>query len=83
MKDGVSKIVGKRIRGVVEVHNKRRKPDHQLFLLFADGTHFELYCLDSEILCAGGAMPGDIDFFTEGRLSDSIERKHYDGSITD
>ena len=43
MKKYLSQIIGKTIQGIVWRENNFR-PDSQLFLLFSDGTHYELYC---------------------------------------
>ena len=42
MKDGVKYLVGKQIAGVV-VASSSRPPRHQVFLVFPDGSRFELY----------------------------------------
>ena len=53
MKDGLKYIVGKEIAAVVVVESKKpRQPRHQVFLLFKDGTRFELY--GDAFTCCGG-----------------------------
>ena len=42
MKDGLAKIVGRRIAGVV-VAQSPRGPRQQVFLVFEDGTRFEFW----------------------------------------
>lgn len=42
MKDGVKYLVGKQIVGVV-VARSAKEPRHQIFLVFPDGSRFEIY----------------------------------------
>jgi hypothetical protein len=42
MKDGVKYLVGKQIAAVVVARSKR-PPNHQVFLIFPDGTRFEFW----------------------------------------
>ncbi len=42
MKDGVKYLVGKQIAGVI-VARSSQEPRHQVFLVFPDGSRFELY----------------------------------------
>ncbi len=51
MKDGLAKIVGKRIAGVV-VAESPRGPRQQVFLVFDDGTRFEFWG-DAFSCCSG------------------------------
>ena len=51
MKDGLAEIVGRRVAGVV-VAQSPRGPRQQVFLVFDDGTRFELYG-ESFTCCAG------------------------------
>jgi hypothetical protein len=55
MKDGVTKIVGKTINGLVIAEGSRR----QVFLLFEDDTHFEFY--GDSFTGAGGIDPGGLE----------------------
>ena len=40
---GLQQIIGKTIRAVVVSANRQCEPAYQLFLVFDDDTHFELY----------------------------------------
>lgn len=40
--DALNKVIGKRINGIVFAESLG-PPRHQLFLIFDDGTHYELY----------------------------------------
>lgn len=51
MKDGLKYIVGKTIAGVV-VASSKGSPHNQVFLIFPDGSRFELYG-DNFSCCAG------------------------------
>ena len=57
MKDAIRNIVGKRVAGVV-VKEASRPPRTQVFLVFSDGTFYELY---GDIAGAGGVDRGGID----------------------
>ena len=52
MKDGLKYIVGKRIAAVVVASSKQRSPHNQVFLVFFDGSRFELY--GDNFSCCGG-----------------------------
>ncbi len=56
MKVGLKDIVGKRIAGVVVAENDAESPRHQVFLVFPDGTYFELY--GDEFSCCAGIDRG-------------------------
>ena len=58
MKTGVKEIVGKQIAGVCVAKNESHEPKHQLFLMFADGTHFEIY--GNHVRVAGGVDQGGL-----------------------
>lgn len=60
MKDGIRDVVGKTISGVV-VKEADRLPRTQIFLLFTDGTYFEIYSGSGDISGAGGIDVGGID----------------------
>jgi hypothetical protein len=51
MKDGIEQIVGRAITAVVVSHNNNA-PSRQVFLVFSDGTSFELW--GNDLHCAGG-----------------------------
>jgi hypothetical protein len=55
VKDGFKDIVGKRISDVIVAHNKLREPKDQVFLVFDDDTHYELY---GSFTSAGGTDRG-------------------------
>ena len=70
MKNGLRYIIGKRIAGVA-VAESDRAPRHQVFLLFADGTCFELYG-DSFTCCSGLDDASHIEGYVEsnhGRIT--------------
>ena len=46
MKAGIKKIVGKRIRGLVVSQTQKKTKLTHLFLIFSDGTYFELWATD-------------------------------------
>lgn len=52
MKDGLKYIVGKEIAAVIVASSKTKQPRNQVFLLFNDGTRFELY--GDSFTCCGG-----------------------------
>ena len=54
MKDGLKYLVGKRIAAVVVARSKR-PPHDQVFLVFDDGTRFELY--GENFTCCSGLDP--------------------------
>ena len=56
MKDGLKYLVGKRIAAVVVARSKR-PPRDQVFLVFADGTRFELY--GENFTCCAGLDPAE------------------------
>ncbi len=60
MKDGIKEILGKTITGVV-VKARDDAPRSQVFLLFSDNTHFELYCQDADIQGTGGLWRGGVE----------------------
>lgn len=43
MKSHIRKIIGKTIEKVIVAEDPQRNPREQVYLLFTDGTHFELY----------------------------------------
>jgi hypothetical protein len=59
LKDVLPQLLGKRICGAV-VKEGDRMPRMQVFLLFDDGTYYELYT-DSTIFGAGGVDQGDLE----------------------
>ena len=58
MKDGIKQIIGKTIERVV-VAQSSVAPKQQVFLLFSDGTHFELY--GEQFTCGAGLDEGGMD----------------------
>ncbi|HKK05465.1 MAG TPA: hypothetical protein VKA50_06410 [Gammaproteobacteria bacterium] len=60
MKTGARDMIGKRISGVVfkSPRDRRAAPNSQVFLLFDDGTYFELYSLGTPILPTGAVRTG-------------------------
>lgn len=59
VKTAILEIVGKKIARVV-VKEADRSPKSQVFLVFTDGTYYELYCCDSDIRGAGGLQTGGL-----------------------
>lgn len=57
MKPHIAKIIGKTIVNVV-VAEADRNPKQQVYLVFTDGTHFELY--GGWFTCANHIQPGDV-----------------------
>lgn len=43
MKSHIRKIISKTIETVIVTEDPQRNPREQVYLLFTDGTHFELY----------------------------------------
>ena len=56
MKDGVRQIVGRTISSVVISENNPKGPSTQVFLIFTDGSCFELY---GNIQGSSDVLPGD------------------------
>src|SRR5688572_5588164 len=52
MKNGLMYIVGKRIAAVVVASSKERSPEQQVFLVFPDGSRFEIY--GKQFTCCSG-----------------------------
>ena len=67
MKDGLKDIVGKVIKEVVVGKNDQRDPANQVFLVFEDGTMFEVW--GPLFSCAGGVDRGGVE-----EATDYIER---------
>ena len=55
MKLGLAQIIGKEVTGAIVATNTR-SPERQLFLMFSDGTYFEVW--GSNFSCAGSAREG-------------------------
>lgn len=53
MKNGWREVVGRKIEGVI-VGASTQTPRHQVFLLFDDGTTFEIY--GDAVTCASGVL---------------------------
>ena len=60
MKDGIRQIVGKTISGVV-VKEADRLPRMQVYLLFTDGTYFEIYSGSGDMSWASCLDVGSIE----------------------
>jgi hypothetical protein len=70
MKDGLRYIVGKQVAAVV-VAQSDHSPRNQVFLVFSDGSNFELYG-ESFTCCAGLDRTADIERYVEsgnGRIT--------------
>ncbi len=62
MRTFIDQIVGKQIANVVVTESSRR-PREQVYLVFTDGTHFELF--GEDISCASHIEVGDVDDVVE------------------
>jgi hypothetical protein len=60
MKDGLKEIIGRQIASVVVAHSEKGSPRHQVFLVFTDGSNFELWG-DSFSCCGGVDRTRDIE----------------------
>ena len=58
MNTAIRDIVGKQIERVVKEAD--RSPTSQVFLVFNDGTYYELYCCDGVIKGAGRLYPSGL-----------------------
>jgi len=58
MKDGIKQIIGKRVQGILISDENTTSPPTQVFLLFDDGTYYELW---GSIRTSGGIDSGSID----------------------
>lgn len=73
MKDGFKEIVGRQIAAVVVARGARRPPAQQVFLLFTDGTRFEIY--GEPFTCCSGLDRGDdIDRYVEAAGGKVVQR---------
>lgn len=61
MKNAIRQILGKTISGVIVKRNSQGNPSSQVFLLFDDDTHYELYADGADISGAGGVDAGGRD----------------------
>ena len=64
VKTAVADIIGKTITGMVFKKGREltTQPYHQLFLLFSDGTYYELYTANPPgIMTTGGVDKGGLD----------------------
>jgi hypothetical protein len=61
MKDAIREILGKTINVVIVKRHPDGNPSSQVFLLFDDDTHYELWTNGPEISGAGGVDPGGKD----------------------
>jgi len=64
MKDGLKDIIGRQIAAVVVASNDKGSPRHQVFLVFTDGSNFELYG-DAFTCCGGLDRTRDIARYVE------------------
>ena len=78
MKDGFKSIIGKRIAAVVVAKSDRRDPRHQVFLVFPDGTRFEIYG-ENFSCCSGGDKAEGIARYVESG-GGQVERVYGDVS---
>lgn len=60
MKHGLKHVVGKTIRAVL-VKERTRTPQSQVFLVFTDGTYFELYATEGNIYGTSEVRRGSTD----------------------
>lgn len=58
MKSGLREIVGKTISDVIVARNERGDPANQVFLVFDDGSFFEVW--GAQFNCNGGVWPGGV-----------------------
>jgi len=90
MKPSAYKILGKKIRAVVAKRHPR-SPKSQVFLVFDDGSSFEIYSSDGGISFAGhlggdldwvrgymNKLPGDVEEFLERRTGPPEERVRFE-----
>jgi len=58
MKDGIKAVVGKQIsRVIVSENSEEGSPRTQIFLVFDDGTYYEIY--GNNLHLTGGVVTGD------------------------
>ena len=65
VKDSLSDLIGKTIRGVVVAHNEDGHPRSRVFLVFTDGTAFEFWGEEEDISVASGPDHYDVDQLVE------------------
>ena len=70
MKSAIKRIVGKTIKGVFVKERHTGNPKSQVFFVFDDDTHYELYS-DSTIKGIGGIDSGGMDFLRSNTESNS------------
>ncbi len=76
MKSSVGQVVGKRIVGVIakQARDSDKTPASSLFLLFEDGTYFELW---GNVHAAGGVDPGgpeEVRGYLQNRMNIIFEK---------
>jgi hypothetical protein len=71
MKRGLEQIVGKTIAHVL-VKERGGTPQSQLFLLFTDGTYYEVYSTEGNIYPTHGLEQGDMEQVREYMPSGSV-----------
>ena len=64
MKDGFKEIIGRQIAAVVVARSETASPRHQVFLVFTDGSNFELWG-DSFSCCGGVDRTRDIERYVK------------------
>ena len=64
MKDGLKEIIGRQIAAVVVAKSDKGTPRHQVFLVFTDGSNFELYG-DAFNCCGGVDRTRDIERYVK------------------
>ena len=79
MKNGFKDIIGKKIAAVVVAKSDRCDPRHQVFLVFPDGTRFEIY--GEAFTCCSGLDRADgiADYVESG--GGKVERVYGDASM--
>ena len=75
MKDGIRYIIGKTIASVAVVENRTSPPRNQIFLIFKDGTSFEIY--GNQFTCCSGIDNDDLDKIKAMIEGNSGSSKYY------
>jgi len=65
VKDSLSDLIGKTIRGVVVAHNGDGHPRSRVFLAFSDGTAFEFWAEEEDVSVASGLVQYSVDQLIE------------------
>lgn len=80
MKDAIKDIVGKRIKGVVVKYGKE-SPTSQVFLIFTDDTHYELWTPSDEIFGCGGIDKGGLEVVRTYMSRNNIHLEYVDETL--